>query len=42
VLLLELSLPATSDSDRLAQELAVLADELGVEIHLRPDDADVL
>jgi glycine cleavage system transcriptional repressor len=42
VLLLELSLPASADSDRLAQELTTLADELGVEIHLRPDDADVL
>lgn len=42
VLLLELSLPATANADRLAQELADLAAELGVEIHLRPDDADVL
>ena len=42
VLLLELSLPATADADRLARELAELATELGVEIHLRPDDADVL
>lgn len=42
VLLLELSLPPTSDPDRLGIELSELAEELGVEIHLRPDDADVL
>jgi glycine cleavage system transcriptional repressor len=42
VLLLELNLPVTSDGDRLGIELSALADELGVEIHLRPDDADVL
>lgn len=42
VLLLELSLPPGADSDALARELAELAGELGVEIHLRPDDADVL
>jgi glycine cleavage system transcriptional repressor len=42
VLLLELSLPTTADPDRLGIELTELAEELGVEIHLRPDDADVL
>jgi glycine cleavage system transcriptional repressor len=42
VLLLELSLPPTADPDRLAAELSWLAGELGVEIHFRPDDADVL
>jgi glycine cleavage system transcriptional repressor len=42
VLLLELSLPVDSDADALARELGELAGELGVEIHLRPDDADVL
>jgi glycine cleavage system transcriptional repressor len=42
VLLLELSLPVTSDGERLGADLAGLAAELGVEIHLRPDDADVL
>jgi glycine cleavage system transcriptional repressor len=42
VLLLELSLPATADADGLGRELDALATELGVEIHLRPDDADVL
>jgi glycine cleavage system transcriptional repressor len=42
VLLLELALPAGADGERLGVELAALAGELGVEIHLRPDDADVL
>lgn len=42
VLLLELSLPASADADALARDLELLAGELGVEIHLRPDDADVL
>ena len=42
VLLLELSLPAGSDGEALGRELEVLAAELGVEIHLRPDDVDVL
>lgn len=42
VLLLELSLPAGADAPRLADDLAALADELGVEIHLRPGEADVL
>jgi len=42
VLLLELSLPALADNRRLENELADLAEELGVEIHLRRDDADVL
>jgi glycine cleavage system transcriptional repressor len=42
VLLLELSLPVTADGDRLGIELTALAEELGVEIHLRRDDADVL
>jgi glycine cleavage system transcriptional repressor len=42
VLLLELSLPAGSDGAELGAELVLLAAELGVEIHLRPDDADVL
>jgi glycine cleavage system transcriptional repressor len=42
VLLLELSLPVTADGDRLGIELSSLAEELGVEIHLRPDDGDVL
>ena len=42
VLLLELSLPAGADGAKLGAELAVLAEELGVEIHLRPDDAEIL
>ena len=42
VLLLELSLPPAADAGALEAELAALATELGVEIHLRPDDADVL
>jgi glycine cleavage system transcriptional repressor len=42
VLLLEVLLPASADADALTADLAALAEELGVEIHLRPDDADVL
>ncbi len=42
VLLLEVELPETADVDRLRLELATLAASLGVELHLRPDDADVL
>jgi glycine cleavage system transcriptional repressor len=42
VLLLELSLPASADAAALGRDLAGLATELGVEIHLRPDDVDVL
>ena len=42
VLLLELFLPTKADAGQLAAELEGLARELGVDIHLRPDDADVL
>ena len=42
VLLLELDLPADADIDRLRMELATLAADMGVEAHLRADDADVL
>jgi glycine cleavage system transcriptional repressor len=42
VLLLEVDLPETADVERLRLELAALAASLGVELHLRPDDADVL
>ncbi len=42
VMLMEVSLPAGTDAGRLGAELAVLGDELGVEVHLRPHDADVL
>ena len=41
VLLLELSLPPSADGAALGAELQRLAGELGVEIHFRPDDADV-
>ena len=41
VLLLELSLPSYADADALGRRLDALATELGVEIPLRPDDADV-
>ncbi|MGD9797622.1 MAG: glycine cleavage system protein R, partial [Acidimicrobiia bacterium] len=42
VLLLELDLPAAADAERLRHELDELASALGVELHLRPDDPDVL
>jgi len=42
VLLLELDLPTDADVDRLRIELAALAADMGVEAHLRADDADVL
>ena len=42
VLLMELSLPANADADQLGDELSALAAELGVEIHFRPDDAEIL
>jgi glycine cleavage system transcriptional repressor len=42
VMLLEVTLPASADAGRLGAELAAIGDELGVEVHLRPDDADVL
>jgi glycine cleavage system transcriptional repressor len=42
VLLLELELPEAADVERLQSDLAAAAAELGVEAHLRPDDADVL
>lgn len=41
VVLLEVLLP-TADGDALAGALATLATELGVDIHLRADEADVL
>ena len=41
VLLLELSLPGEADPVALGAELEALAGELGVDIHLRPDDIDV-
>ena len=42
VLLLELDLPSDADVERLRHELASLAAEMGVEAHLRPDDAEIL
>jgi glycine cleavage system transcriptional repressor len=41
VVLLEVLLP-TADADALGGALAALATDLGVDIHLRPDEADVL
>jgi glycine cleavage system transcriptional repressor len=42
VMLLEVTLPSEEAADRLAAALESLAEELGIEVHLRPDDADVL
>jgi glycine cleavage system transcriptional repressor len=42
VMLLEVELPASADIGHLDGQLAALREELGVEVHLRPDDADVL
>jgi glycine cleavage system transcriptional repressor len=42
VALLEVLLPASADTDRLARTMRTLAEELRVEIHLRPDEADFL
>jgi glycine cleavage system transcriptional repressor len=42
VLLLEVAVPAAVDPDVLAADLGALAVDLGVDLHLRPDDADVL
>lgn len=41
VMLLEVWLPEACDAEALGEELAALAGELGVEVHLRPDDADI-
>ena len=42
VVLLSLLLPATTDPDALGAALDALAADLGVDVHLRPDDADLL
>ena len=42
VMLLEVTLPSGTDADVLDAALQRLGAELGVEIHLRPDDADIL
>ncbi len=41
VLLLAVSLAPGTDPDLLGRELARLAIDLGVDVHLRPDDADL-
>lgn len=42
VLLMEVTLPADVDADALAQDLRGIGKRLGVQVHLRADDADVL
>lgn len=42
VLLVRVTLGRTTDQSALAAELQELAGRLGVEIHTRPDDADIL
>ena len=42
VLLLRITLGPSGDADLLAEELRALAERLGVEVHIRPDDADIL
>lgn len=42
VVLLEVVLPGSTDPDRLEADLEALAAELGVDVHLRPDEADLL
>ena len=42
VVLLEVTLPEGGVAEHLEAGLDVLAADLGVEIHLRPDDADIL
>lgn len=42
VVLLEVLVPDAVDADGLARSLHALATELGVDIHLRPDEADFL
>jgi glycine cleavage system transcriptional repressor len=42
VVLLELLLPAGSDVAALSSAMGALASELGVDVNLRPDEADVL
>jgi glycine cleavage system transcriptional repressor len=42
VLLLAITLPHGSDSDALGEELALLAAVLEVDVHLRPDEPDIL
>ena len=42
VLLLRVTLGPSTDGEALADELASLAATLGVEVHIRPDDADIM
>lgn len=42
VLLLRVALDPSDDEEALAEELGALAGRLGVELHIRPDDADIL
>jgi glycine cleavage system transcriptional repressor len=42
VLLMEVTLPADADPDDLGERLRVIGEGLGVQVHLRADDADVL
>ena len=42
VMLLEVDLPAGASPDALRSALEALARDLAVEVHLRPDDADIL
>lgn len=42
VVLLEIVLPPDADAGSLKVELDALAADLGVDVHLRPDEADVL
>ncbi|MDQ3384716.1 MAG: ACT domain-containing protein [Actinomycetota bacterium] len=42
VMLLEVTVPPVADVDGFEAALQRLAGDLGVEIHLRPDDADIL
>jgi glycine cleavage system transcriptional repressor len=42
VVLLSILLPVSADTDALAGALDALAADLGVDVHLRPDEADFL
>ncbi len=42
VMLLDITLPSGDDASSLQAELASLADDLRVEVHLRAEDADIL
>lgn len=42
VMLLTVTLASRTDGEALAGELGALAADLGVDVHVRPDDADVL